>query len=177
MGDARRPAPALIRSVFLWGACLSEHQRNREADFLSLALKDTATSLGSSHPDRVIHTIQAEVLLAYYFFRSGHVLETKVHAASAASLALACGLHRLRSRTSTPPPADESDYLPDVKATMDEGERINAFWAVVTMYKTMSVAFGSPRDVCGMFEAPGLSIDTPWPLDMDVYKEASHISI
>jgi hypothetical protein len=58
-----------------------------------------------------------------------------------------------------------------VKVTLDEGERINAFWAVLTMYKTVSVAFDSPLEVCGMFEAPGLSIDTPWPLDMDAYKE------
>ncbi|KAJ6576213.1 hypothetical protein B0H10DRAFT_1963613 [Mycena sp. CBHHK59/15] len=67
------------------------------------------------------------------------------------------------------PPPDlfrESDAI-------EEGERINAFWAVFMLQKNLAVALEPPARICGMLEAGGIQIDTPWPLELDEYKKAS----
>ncbi|KAL0065433.1 hypothetical protein AAF712_007497 [Marasmius tenuissimus] len=185
-GDTTRPTSGLLRTVYLLGVHLTtSHQpgetyRGREPGMLLLALRETATDLLTSHPQRYIHTIQAETLLSYYFFRAGNIIEAKRHASSAASLVLACGLHRIRSSgsaswgSSTSPVAvgpSGSTPLPEPRDTLEEGERINAFWTVFTLYRNLAAAVNSASDVCGVFDAPGMQVDTPWPLDMESYKE------
>ncbi|KAF8826225.1 hypothetical protein HHX47_DHR6000531 [Lentinula edodes] len=137
------------------------------------ALRDTASDLSTSnpHPNRFMHTIQAETLLGYYFFRNGNILEAKRHASSAASLALGCGLNTLRSSHEQQQWSPNIN-LPPSQDAIEEGERINAFWAVFTLYQDVAVTVDSPRSVCGIFDAPGCQIDTPWPLDMDMYKKS-----
>jgi hypothetical protein len=140
------------------------------------ALRDTASDLSSSkpHPYRVLHTIQAETLLGYYFFRNGNILEAKRHSSSAASLVLGCGLNTFRSTRSSL--ADEAlSGLPPPKDIIDQGERINGFWAVFTLYRNIAAAVDPPGSVCGVFDAPGCQIDTPWPLDMESYKKVCHL--
>ncbi|KAG7443440.1 uncharacterized protein BT62DRAFT_1009255 [Guyanagaster necrorhizus] len=41
--------------------------------------------------------------------------------------------------------------------------RIDVFWNVLILAKTLAIALDCPTDVCGTLEAPGLQIDTPWP--------------
>ncbi|KAL0579394.1 hypothetical protein V5O48_002619 [Marasmius crinis-equi] len=186
LGDSSRPTPGLLRAVYLLAAHLcntlnsNETYRGRESSMLLLALRETATDLTTAHPQRFIHTIQAETLLSYYFFRTGNIVEAKRHASGAASLVLACGFHRLRASSSATWGANSSPLavgprgstpLPESRDTVEEGERINAFWTVFTLYRNLAAAVNSASDVCGVFDAPGMQVDTPWPLDMESYKE------
>ncbi|KAJ4479798.1 hypothetical protein C8J55DRAFT_455844 [Lentinula edodes] len=172
-GHQSRPCPGLLSTVYLWGIHLSTQTQHRylEHTLLMRALRDTASDLNTSnpHPLRFMHTIQAETLLGYYFFRNGDVLEAKRHASSAASLALGCGLNILKSSHVQQSSSNIKLLLP--QDAIEEGERINAFWAVFTLYRDIAVTVDPLRSVCGVFDAPGCQIDTPWPLDMDMYKK------
>ncbi|KAJ3918797.1 hypothetical protein F5877DRAFT_41798 [Lentinula edodes] len=173
-GHQSRPCPGLLSTVYLWGIHLSPQTQREDLEhtLLMRALRDTASDLSTSnpHPNRFMHTIQAETLLGYYFFRNGNILEAKRHASSAASLALGCGLNTLRSSHEQQQWSPNIN-LPPSQDAIEEGERINAFWAVFTLYQDVAVTVDSPRSVCGIFDAPGCQIDTPWPLDMDMYKK------
>ncbi|KAJ4486679.1 hypothetical protein C8J55DRAFT_535018 [Lentinula edodes] len=185
-GHQSRPCRGLLSTVYLWGIHLSPQTQHKDLEhtLLMRALRDTASDLSTSdpHPHRFMHTIQAETLLGYYFFRNGNILEAKRHTSSAASLALGCRLNILRSSqqqqwssnpilASAPVVLGGSISLPPPQDPIEEGERINAFWAVFTLYRDFAVAVDPPRSVCGVFDAPGCQIDTPWPLDMDMYKK------
>jgi hypothetical protein len=120
-----------------------------------------------------LQIIQAKLLLVDYFFRIGHFLAGRHEAYSASSLAVACGLHKIR--TAQPMPAftsfvDQIDLtLQEPRDQIEEGERINAFWAVFLMDRCLAVAFGPPLVISDM-DAPGMQIDTPWPLEMETYE-------
>ncbi|KAJ7055631.1 hypothetical protein C8F01DRAFT_455079 [Mycena amicta] len=188
-GDYSRPTPALLSCVYLWGLRLSmAHSPTHspassasssstssssyshhgplshpdEPAYLGRALALTSKGLSSSgHPQRILHTLQAEVLLAYYFFACGRVVEAKYHTAAAVSLSLSSGLHQIRS-TNVPP----SNALPPPVDAVEEGERIHAWWAVLVMDRCFAV---------GLSEMPSISsaqldsVDTPWPLEPEDY--------
>ncbi|KAJ6601623.1 hypothetical protein B0H10DRAFT_2082068, partial [Mycena sp. CBHHK59/15] len=154
-------SPALRHAVCLWGARLacSPALTAHEPALLAAALRSAAHGL----PRAVLHTAQAEVLLAAYFFRAARVLEGKYHAGAAASIALSAGLHRVRSpmadvgKATLPPPVDAHA----------EGERVNAFWAVLTLNNCWMTADGSPANIS--YAAHG--VDTPWPHELHEYSE------
>jgi hypothetical protein len=54
---------------------------------------------------------------------------------------------------------------------VEEGERINGFWAVFMLQQNLSVALNPAPLVYCVFEA--LHIDTPWPLEMEQYRQVS----
>ncbi|KAJ7099902.1 Zn(2)-Cys(6) binuclear cluster domain-containing protein [Mycena belliarum] len=160
-------SPALLDSIYLWGSHLarSETLSKHESSFLADALRSTGTSLSRAHSaTAILHTIQAEVLLAQYFFRNARFLEGKYHASAAVSISLSSGLHKIRSADAR---AFAVDELSPAATALEEGERINAFWAVLTLNNCWFAADGSPADVS--HAAHG--IDTPWPLDIEVYSE------
>jgi hypothetical protein len=65
---------------------------------------------------------------------------------------------------------DQIDFtLQEPRDQIEEGERINAFWAVFLMDRCLAVAFGPPLVISDM-DAPGMQIDTPWPLEMETYE-------
>lgn len=174
----------MLSAIYLWGSHLAAERSplpqspGSERHYLQVALKHSALGLTSTHPDRHMHAIQAEVLLAYYFLRIGNFLEARRHSSSALSLAIGCGLHRIRSEYTWPPPTlcttgDESSVvtLPHPSGPVEEGERIDGFWQVVILSKTLAVAIEVPAEVCGQLEAPGFQIDTPWPLDQTQYED------
>ncbi|KAJ3860961.1 hypothetical protein EV359DRAFT_48130, partial [Lentinula novae-zelandiae] len=173
-GHQSRPCPGLLSTVYLWGIHLSPQTQHKDLEhtLLMRALRDTASDLSTSnpHPHRFIHTIQAETLLGYYFFRNGNILEAKCHASSAVSLTLGCGLNTLRSSHEQQQWSSNIN-LPPPQDAIEEGERINAFWAAFTLYQDIAVTVDPPRSVCGIFDTPGCQVDTPWPLDMDMYKK------
>jgi len=178
LGHPKRPLPALFRVVCLWGIHLlpEDPYPLSESDYVQRSLAETATALSSSHPQHILHTIQAEVLLAYYFWRTGRCLEARHHSGAAASLALGCGLHKVRSSvpwSPTPIAVEGRDatFLPETFNTVEEGERLNGFWSVSTLMKNLAASLDQPSSVCGVFEAPGLAIDAPWPMDMESYKQ------
>lgn len=147
-----------------------------ETALLTRAVQQVATDLYSGHPNKVIQTLQAEVLLSYYFMRTGYLLEAKYRAGAAVSLALGAGLHKLRSSNYNVPSTlgimqDQPVYLPHASSNMHEAERINGFWAVLCLHKFITVALEHSAQVCGALEAPGMQIDTPWPVDIEKFEE------
>ncbi|KAJ7726677.1 Zn(2)-Cys(6) binuclear cluster domain-containing protein [Mycena maculata] len=167
-------SPALLDAIYLWGSHLSRSEKlaEHEPSFLSDALRSAAATLSTAHCSKaVIHAIQAEMLIAQYFFRNARILEGKYHASVAVSISLSSGLHKIRSsdaRDSTRPTVDS---LSPAANALEEGERINAFWAVLTLNNCWFAADGSPADVS--YAAHG--VDTPWPLDIGSYTEDSRL--
>ncbi|KAJ6542536.1 Zn(2)-Cys(6) binuclear cluster domain-containing protein [Mycena vulgaris] len=174
-GHYHRPSPALLSAVYMWGSRLSPgppHPVYNEDAFLVCTLQNIHQDLGGQHPQRVMHGIQAEVLLSFYYLTLGRPVEGIYHSSAAVSLAISAGLHLIKSsqlplqpcfgvlETPLPPPTD----------ALEEGERINAFWTVLVVNNYWVAAHGSPSAI-PYHDTP---IDTPWPLDVDDY--ASSVS-
>ncbi|KAF8967602.1 hypothetical protein BDZ97DRAFT_1978162 [Flammula alnicola] len=177
-GHHSRPTPGLISVVHLLGIhfCQPEGLHNQETSLLTRAVQHVATDLFGSHPNKIVNTLQAEILLSYYFMRTGFLLEAKCRAGAAIALAIGSGLHKVRSANITAPSTlgimhDQPYTLPLPTDTLQEAERINGFWSVLMLHKFISVALEPPAQVCGVLEAPGMQIDTPWPIDMDNFEE------
>ncbi|KAJ6500757.1 hypothetical protein C8R45DRAFT_80213 [Mycena sanguinolenta] len=165
IGHHTRPAPAVLVAVYLWGLRLSKqpHLIAQEPVFLARALKLTSQALLSIHPDRVMHNLQAEVLLAYYFFASGRFLEGRYHAAAVISLGLSSSLHMIRSAQHS-----SSGALPPPRDAVEEGERIHACWTAVVLDKIWAVALSENPHIDHQHES--CAVDTPWPLEMEDYQ-------
>ncbi|KAF8826284.1 hypothetical protein HHX47_DHR5000073 [Lentinula edodes] len=216
-----RPCQGLISVVLLLGFSLSEryilkpeesHSHNnilndevfasasvssQEALYLSRAQIDVAGILSSSHPDRIVHGIQAELLLSTYLFRSGRILEGKYHLSAATSIAFGAKLHKIRSlngdrdiltsaalpwvvcltsstskfenRLNVDSAKDPEPLFPHSVDPISEGERINAFWTVITMSNCWALAAdSSPNPILERYME---DIDTPWPMDIEDYEK------
>ena len=174
-GNIGRPIPALINAIYLWGLVIVKNN-----DFhlhVPILASQIASQLGSAisttSSHQILQVIQAKILLVGYLFRIGHFPTALHEAHSASSLAVACGLHKIR--TAQPIPAytsfiDRIDLtLQEPRDQIEEGERINAFWAVFFMDRCLAVIFGPPLVISDM-DAPGMQIDTPWPLEMETYE-------
>ncbi|KAJ6550166.1 hypothetical protein B0H19DRAFT_1298687 [Mycena capillaripes] len=180
LGDERRPSPALLYVVYLWGAHLSRFLSlmSPEPVFLKRAQQHITTEV--AYPMHFLHTIQAQVLLSTYLLRSKRILEAKFYANGAATLALAYQLHKIRSVRPSPPPLlsvpvfVEVYPLPPADA-VEEGERIRAFWAVGCLQSHLSISHdsGSASSSFCLLESPGVVIDTPWPLEIAEYEASA----
>ncbi|KAG7091822.1 hypothetical protein E1B28_008226 [Marasmius oreades] len=178
LGHPSRPSPALLHTIYYIISHLrdtSPHvhpSQNPPHVTLSQVLQQVSNMLSSSHPKRLIHTIQAEVLLSNYFFLTKRILEGKYHLNTAISLAAGAGLHLIRSPSSHRQLLSTS-AIPTCASYVEEGERINAFWVVYCMSNlwdtvcSNSVAF----DVVFDSGREGRRIDTPWPRDMLDYEQ------
>lgn len=178
LGHPSRPTPGLLHAVHLMGVHFSqpESQQGQESALLMKAVQHVSTDLLGAHPNKVIQTLQAQILLAYYFFRVAAILEAKVHTSAAVSLALGSGLHRIRSSSISAPSTiaiiqDQPYALPPPASGLQEAERISAFWSVLMLHKFVTVSLENPANVCGALEAPGMQIDTPWPVNLDTFEE------
>ncbi|KAJ7679769.1 hypothetical protein B0H17DRAFT_943858, partial [Mycena rosella] len=162
--------PVLLNVMYLWGVHLSNDERITayEPAFLNHALRSSASSFTGSHPRTVLHSLQASVLLAYYFLRNGRSLEGKYHTSAAVSIALGACLHRIRSTQSGPLPIT-GETLPVAADPREEGERIDALWSVLSLNNCWMDR--SPSNIA--YGPAGLRIDTPWPLETRDYMEAS----
>lgn len=166
-------SPTLLNAVYVWGAHFSTNEAllANEPVFLSRAVRAISTALSHVPPFKITHTIQAEVLLASYFFSMGRLLEGRFHCSAAVALALSCRLNKIRA---LPDPAVPSDLtnaaqfeLPAPADAVEEGERINAFWTTYILDKSWAVALGSASHING---SSGAQVDTPWPLEIDDYE-------
>ncbi|KAJ6593230.1 hypothetical protein B0H19DRAFT_14934 [Mycena capillaripes] len=169
-----RTSSALLYAMYMWGAHLASDSQ-LELHYKHKALQSAAAELT---PRSFLYTIQAEVILSHYFFRGGHFLEARAHTATAVALALGGGLHQIRSLNQPDAPMieitednDQAIHLRAPADALEEGERINGFWAVFMLQKNLSVALEPAARVCGVFEAGGMQIDTPWPLEIEDYKQ------
>ncbi|KAK0203647.1 hypothetical protein DFS33DRAFT_1274815 [Desarmillaria ectypa] len=164
-----RPVAALLSAAYLWGIHLSPSQEIAAWEGLFLAQAVNLASQGlancSSHPYRVIQCIQAEVLLAQYFFRNMKMLEGKYHTSAAVSLVLSSGLHKVRSRN-----GGNVSILGEARNALEEGERLNGLWTVVILNNSWTAVDGSPSNLS---EEDATRIDAPWPLDMSDYSGLS----
>ncbi|KAK7038621.1 Zn(2)-C6 fungal-type domain-containing protein [Favolaschia claudopus] len=183
LGDDRRPSPALIYAAYLWGAHLSQspHILPSAPYFLKRAQRHiTANEICISNPTHLLHTIQAQVLLSTYLLRNNQFLEAEFHLNGAATLALGCQLHKIRSSRPASPPllgvplllGEEVYPAPPVDG-IEEGERIRAFWTVVCLQIHLMFAAGAAISSSAAFcllESPGMGIDTPWPFEIEEYE-------
>lgn len=128
LGHQFRPFPALIMAIYLVGMFLASEDTYvpREKHTLAAAIQMSAQVLSNTHPKRVMHGIQAELILACYFFAQNRLLEGQYHLATAASTALATGVMKTNKT-----PSEFSDLLlPAMKDVVEERERINACWTI-----------------------------------------------
>ena len=192
-----RPHPALLNAICLWATYLSRDSSSntsasanpqaQEQHLLDRTVVHLTSSLGSPDPVKRIQALQTELLLAQYYFCNGRFLEGRYHANSAVSLAVSCGLHRIRSSEPSPSPTSSPSALmggvigtgglfdlAQPRDMVEEGERINTFWSVFNVDRCWAVATGTPTmlyDDAGL----GTQIDTPWPLAIEDYERVSSL--
>ncbi|KAJ6550167.1 hypothetical protein B0H19DRAFT_1265027 [Mycena capillaripes] len=170
-GKGQRPTTVLLEVVYLWAIHLSDSDELREqvANYLSRACRTAVDSLSGTHKhNTILHSIQASVLLSHYFMRNTRFLEGKYHLSAAVSLILSSGMHRIRSADPHAvggPLGPAFRRLPPARDAIEESERINAFWTVLTMNNCWTTADGSPSNIA--YTELDARIDTPWPLDIN----------
>lgn len=175
----RRFTAPLLACIFLWGAHIT--QFSAESAFLEQALKLSATwalshltspvtSLASPS-QKLVEILQTHVLLANYLIRTDRLALARVQTSAATSLCFHHNLHRLRSSSD---PRNQVSGLGEV-GQEELDELITAFWAVFALGKMMAVSLDPPNSLCGAFEAPGVQVDTPWPVAIDAYGTGSSI--
>ncbi|KAF7326669.1 Fungal-trans domain-containing protein [Mycena venus] len=169
--SGQRPAPVLLDVVHLWAIHLSGSAEFTayESNYLSRALHTAVNALSGVHSgNTVLYTTQAEVLLTLYFVQNTRFLEAKYHLSTAVSLVISSGLHRIRSAesyaTGGHSTASRGSMTPP-RDGIEECERINAFWTVLTVNNCWTTADGSPSNIS--YTDPDTRIDTPWPLDLN----------
>ncbi|KAJ6555039.1 hypothetical protein DFH09DRAFT_1166181 [Mycena vulgaris] len=167
-GHPERPSNTLLSAVYLWG-CVYSTQPNApytEDSFLQSALQTLPKDIADFplNPRLVVQTIQAQVLLSYYYLHSARPVEGRSHSATAVALALDAGLH-----TTSLPPQDVDLPFPLgqtllAPAADDEemAERISAFWGVLILDNYWVAVQGSPSTIPST-----LRLDTHWSVGSD----------
>lgn len=163
----------LLNVVFLIGAKLSHNPQiqAQENDYRTRALQNLPTAVPED-PQWAMYVMQAEVLLANYFFNENRQLEGMYHTNAAVSIAMACKLHLIRSTRRSRSSATNNYRLPNPADTLEEGERINGFWTVFILERCWATASGSGPAFTDD-EAHGTQVDTPWPMDLATYQSVS----
>lgn len=186
----------LLSTVCLWGARLSsdedlrkyeDYLTGRSVGLLSSSILNTSR-LAWTQEQAIIAIIQAEALLASYFFFMGRLLEGRYHCGAATALCVSCRLNALTSpsQSLTHVPTGGIDVLvglPSMTAPLDAvtlGERVNAFWTVYSLDTVWAIALGSASSLgesAGTAAAnrPNMEILTPWPMRMADYEEVSEL--
>ncbi|KAH8103333.1 hypothetical protein BXZ70DRAFT_719990 [Cristinia sonorae] len=171
----QRSFGTLLAAIYLWGNLLSSDQGDDGERLLTNTTERLTESLflssGTGQQDHsILYIIQTEVLLANYYFFHGRQLEGRYHTGAAVSMVLSCKLNLIRSDFQG---AEYQTPLALTSPTNDiqEGERVNAFWTVYILDNVWSVASGGPPAIPAEISLPlarEVSIDTPWPVDIDV---------
>ncbi|KAJ7061050.1 hypothetical protein C8F01DRAFT_1288186 [Mycena amicta] len=175
IGHPGRPLPALLFAVYLCSLRLpgaARAHQDLESTFLSTALAFVSTALSPTpgfnrtEPPPVLHTMQAHILLAHWFFCAGRFLEGKYHAGAAISLGLGTSLH-----VQSPSSGQVSAHaLPPSRDSVEEEERRGACWVAITMDKVFAAALKQEpmidlrRNVQGP-HGERCVLEIPWPLD------------
>ncbi|KAF8624725.1 hypothetical protein AX17_007056 [Amanita inopinata Kibby_2008] len=139
LGHPSRPSPAVAMTAYVMGISVSRDQilATCENKMLTVAVQASAQTLSTAHPRRVLHGIQAELMLAYYFFVKNRLLEGQYHLTAAVSTAIASGL--LKTKKSQSELWDAT--LPPALDRIEESERINACWMICFMDYGWAAAF------------------------------------
>ncbi|TCD69269.1 hypothetical protein EIP91_008204 [Steccherinum ochraceum] len=188
----REPGQSALHDVLvsvscLWGCRLSDGaaMQERQDQLLGLVLEQVASSLSIINSGPLSHDfisfIQAEVLLANYFFTNDRLLEGRYHSSAAVSLTLSLQLNlqksiRIQDAGLSEPSATLLSGLPSPDDLIQIGERVNAFWTVHSLYKAWAAVLDLPSTVWAGEGPPGTQVEIPWPLSMDAC-EKGQISI
>ncbi|KAG7099997.1 hypothetical protein E1B28_001786 [Marasmius oreades] len=158
------PSPALSSAIYLMGSYLSPDKKSSalQPELLARSLRESARGLSGNHPHKVLHTVQAEVLIAQYLFLQGRHTEGKYHISTATSIVLGAGLHKIRSGQQSIP--GSGMVLPAPRDATEEVERVNALWTVVILNYCWTPTDGTWAN--GAYDMPEYRIDAPWPLDL-----------
>ncbi|KAG7095157.1 hypothetical protein E1B28_005936 [Marasmius oreades] len=174
--ETQQPSPPLLSAAYLLGALLTRVQdtASYEQDLLATTLHETAQGLAGAHPDRLLQTIQAEVLVANYFFLYGRALEGKYHVTAAVSLVLGAGFHKIGSSQQQALPRLGLDAPLSLESVAKEIENIRALWMVLIMNHCWTSADGAASYIA--YDHPESRIDAPWPVDIE-YQPSQVLSL
>ncbi|KAJ7750478.1 hypothetical protein DFH07DRAFT_549262 [Mycena maculata] len=165
LGHHARPAPALLSAVHLLGLRLLQvpHLADQEPVLLSRTLNLNSRGLEGNHPHKVMHNLQAKILLSYFFLADGRFVEAEYHSASAVSLSISSSLHLISSVL----PSSPGLLLPP-RDTVEDGERTCAWWTATVLDQSLAVVLkhGPHLD----HRQATCPVDTPWPLEMLDYE-------
>lgn len=161
-GDPSRPSPMLLNSIYLWGIIISGSPAltSHASLFLSRAIYHANNGSQSSSQVLIQHTIQAELLLACYFYHMGLGVEGKEHCDAALRLSMNEDIHKIRG-------VEISELYPSVNA-IGLGEIMNGFWVSFLIDTFVYCLWGLPTVLPDQDSEQG-RIDMPWPLDMEQY--------
>lgn len=168
-----RPSPALISVIFLLGVHLSgvDVFLAHEPLFLSRAVRITQIRR-SLCQGKALHSIQADILLAHYFLLHGRFLEAMHRINAALSLCIVFGLHkqhRVQIENQDSCPTLEFP-LPPIRDSIEQGERIDAFWTVLGLLKYWGAALQWPPEFVHTLVE---DVDIPWPFEAAAYEAVS----
>jgi hypothetical protein len=172
--------PALVSAVYLWAIKLypTDELSGHAPSLLSQSLCHIGQALKDGPSHSIVQVIQAHVLLAEYLYAAGRLLEGRQQTAAAASLAITCGLHRVRSSRTSAHYAAFVDtmevILPEPHDSIEEGERIDAFWTTFCQDRIWAVVMGVPVSIA-CSDTDGTRIDTPWSMDISVCDTVSNL--
>lgn len=159
-GHHSRPSEALLSAVYFTSIALSGNTAltAHEPVFLSRALYYASQAPSCTHPSNAKHGLQAEILIANYFFLRGHIQEGKSHINTAMLISTVHRAHKIRRISNL-----------DGVEVIEQWERVEGFWATYLLDKAWSIAGGLPSSF-----PDGLTdesrIDAPWPLDLQQFK-------
>ncbi|KAI3603775.1 hypothetical protein WG66_006692 [Moniliophthora roreri] len=159
-----RPCRGLMNTVYYVASSF-----NKPLNPPSQVLLEAVGILSTNHPNKILHAIQAEVLLATWFLHSNRILQGKYHLGTAVSLTVGAGLHRIRSRRNNQTTSHRMS-LPPAVDSVEEGERIIGFWKVFALSNIWDTISG-PTSSCIVFNGDGKSIDTPWAWEVHEYEQ------
>ncbi|KAF9074952.1 hypothetical protein BDP27DRAFT_1287123, partial [Rhodocollybia butyracea] len=157
---------SLLATVYFLGCLFSDNPtwKSRSQDFLAQALVYTAQGLSSTHPSKVLHTVQAEVLLANYFFSVGKLLEGRYHISISMSLCIGSGLNKIRP-TESFSLYDNSGMSWKAGSPIEIGERIIAWWVTLSLDQSWAAAC----EINSYNDGIIAETETPWPLRIESY--------
>lgn len=159
-GHHLRPSRSLLSAVYLTSIALSGNEilTTHEPIFLSRALQYASQAPSCTHPSNAKHGLQAEILIANYFFLRGHMQEGKSHINTAMMISMVHRAHKIHRISNL-----------DGVEVIEQWERVKGFWSAYLLDKFWSIAGGlppsSPDGVAGETR-----IDAPWPLELRQFK-------
>ncbi|KAF5392547.1 hypothetical protein D9757_002327 [Collybiopsis confluens] len=172
MGHHERPSSSLLATVYFLGLFFSENLawKSLLQTYLAQALEYVSNGLSGTHPQKVLHTIQSEVLLSNYFFSAGKLLEGRYHIATALSLCIGSNLNKIHSPEILSLVGSGNALFPQAGSSIEIGERITAWWVTLALDQCWAAAI----EVNSYNDAIIAESETPWPLPLEEYKELSH---
>ncbi|TDL21887.1 hypothetical protein BD410DRAFT_283360 [Rickenella mellea] len=171
------PHVALLNTIYLWALQILNSSASSRLIPLYVAEATRAINNARNSQDSRIRVqiIQAEALLALFFYSNGRLVEGQYHSAGAVSMALTAGLH-----CTNPIGAGSSSsfgnlvptttfILPQPHDPAEAAERTRLFWAVYSLDACWSVVSRSPPKIMDSGNQ-ATAIKIPWPVSTNEYQ-------